>query len=179
MPRWAGGRGTSRGSRGAWGVSQGMLLLLPRFDNWALVWPSGNVRVYAEGAVGAAKMCDREGFQISAQQMLTDDPRLSPGPQQRALNARWLWALIMVLCLSACAPPRSRMNELNPGMTKAEVVNILGEPDSSRLRRGQECYVFSLWRDFWNRRPGNYSDRYFTCFIDGRLTEYGRIGDEF
>lgn len=64
-------------------------------------------------------------------------------------------------------------------MTKAETLQILGEPDSRRMRNGEDCYMYSFWRDFWNRRPGDYSDRYFACFSAERLTSFGRVGDQF
>lgn len=89
-----------------------------------------------------------------------------------------LISLIAVL-LAGCAAPRSRMNDLTAGMTKSQVVSILGEPDSSRLRHGEDCFMYSFWRDFWSRRPGDYSDRYYVCFTDGHLTSDGRVGDEF
>jgi hypothetical protein len=90
-----------------------------------------------------------------------------------------LSSAIALLFLASCAAPRSQMNKLEPGMTKAQVVSILGEPDSSRLRRDDQCLMYSLWRDFWNRRLGDYSDRYYVCFTEGRLSSYGRVGDEF
>jgi hypothetical protein len=87
--------------------------------------------------------------------------------------------LLMALSLGACAAPRSQTNNLQSGMSKAQVVSILGEPDSSRLRNGDDCLMYSLWRDFWNRTPGNYSDRYYACFTAGKLSSYGRVGDTF
>ena len=87
--------------------------------------------------------------------------------------------LLMGLALGACAAPRSQTNSLQSGMSKAQVVSILGEPDSSRLRNGDDCLMYSLWRDFWNRTPGNYSDRYYACFTAGKLSSYGRVGDTF
>jgi hypothetical protein len=101
------------------------------------------------------------------------------------LSAHWegllnrVILLLMALSLGACAAPRSQTNSLQSGMSKAQVVSILGEPDSSRLRNGDDCLMYSLWRDFWNRTPGNYSDRYYTCFTAGKLSSYGRVGDTF
>ena len=85
----------------------------------------------------------------------------------------------LALCLSACAAPREKTLELEVGMSSGEVRAALGEPDSKRLRNGEECFMYSYWRDFWNRRPGDYSDRYFACFQAGKLASYGRVGDNF
>ncbi len=86
--------------------------------------------------------------------------------------------LICALLLTACANPRSTTNQLEVGMSKDEVRAIMGEPDSSAGFKDQgDCYYYSMWRDFWNRRPGNYSDRYYACFQKGKLAAYGRVGD--
>lgn len=86
--------------------------------------------------------------------------------------------LITALALSACANPRSTTNQLELGMTKDQVRTLMGEPDSSAAIKDQgDCYYYSMWRDFWNRRPGDYSDRYYACFMSGKLVMYGRIGD--
>lgn len=83
-----------------------------------------------------------------------------------------------LLLLSACAAPRSTTNDLEVGMSKAEVRAIMGEPDSSSAIKGQgECSYYSMWRDFWNRHPGSYSDRYYVCFENRKVVSYGRVGD--
>lgn len=83
-----------------------------------------------------------------------------------------------VALLSACANPRSTTNELELGMSKEQVRTLMGEPDSSAAIKDRgDCYYYSMWRDFWNRRPGDYSDRYYACFQKGRLVFYGRAGD--
>jgi hypothetical protein len=70
-----------------------------------------------------------------------------------------------VLALAACGTmPRERTNDLDVGMSKEQVIAALGAPDSTRVRNGEQCLMYSFWRDFWNRRPGNYSDRYYACF---------------
>lgn len=83
-----------------------------------------------------------------------------------------------LLLLTGCAAPRSTTNQLSLGMTKAEVISLMGEPDSSAAIKNQgDCYYYSMWRDFWNRSPGNYSDRYYVCFQNGKSVVYGRVGD--
>jgi hypothetical protein len=89
-----------------------------------------------------------------------------------------LFAFGLLLSLAACMP-REKTLELQSGMTPSEVIGVLGQPDSKRIRRGEECFMYSMWRDFWNRRPGDYSDRYYTCFSNNRLTSFGKVGDDF
>lgn len=70
------------------------------------------------------------------------------------------------------------MNELRLGMNREQVQALLGTPDSSSAEKGRgECSYYSLWRDFWNRRPGDYSDRYFVCYEEGKVASFGRVGD--
>jgi hypothetical protein len=87
--------------------------------------------------------------------------------------------LILILILSACGMPRENMVKLQPGMSVPEVINILGEPDGRSVQSGHDCLTYSFWRDFWNRVPGDYSDRYYTCFTVGKLTTFGKLGERF
>jgi hypothetical protein len=45
------------------------------------------------------------------------------------------------------------------------------------LKAKENVHYYSMWRDFWNRRPGDYSDRYYACFQNKMLVTYGRVGD--
>lgn len=87
--------------------------------------------------------------------------------------------ILTILLLTSCANPRSATNDLRLGMSRNEVRDIMGKsPDSSAAIKGRgECDYYSMWRDFWNRVPGNYSDRYYTCYQQGKLAFYGRVGD--
>jgi len=63
------------------------------------------------------------------------------------------------------------MSSLRPGMTKAQVVGVLGQPDGYRKIENQE--VLS-----WNNRlsSGWARDRadYNVILTEGRVTEYGQ-----
>jgi hypothetical protein len=51
---------------------------------------------------------------------------------------------LSTLVLASCAAPRSQVNALQAGMTQEQVVGIMGEPDSTRLRNGENCLMYSL-----------------------------------
>ena len=88
-----------------------------------------------------------------------------------------LLLVLPLLALAACADT-SKMNRLSVGMNKAEVLSALDrDPDSTSAQGGAEYLLFNLWRDFWDRRPGNYSDRFFVRLINGKVESYGRVGD--
>ena len=78
--------------------------------------------------------------------------------------------LTMLLAISGCVTGE-KMSSLRPGMSKAEVVSILGQPDGYRTAGEQE--VLS-----WNNRlsSGWAWDRadYNVILTAGRVTEYGQ-----
>ena len=74
---------------------------------------------------------------------------------------RILISTIVILFLYGCAGT-PKMNRLSVGMTKAEVISVMErEPDSTSAKGGVEYLTYLLWRDFWDRRPGDYSDPFF------------------
>ena len=82
---------------------------------------------------------------------------------------------MLFICGCATTP---KMNHLSVGLTKTEVIAIMGrEPDSTSAKSGVEYLTYLLWRDFWDRRPGDYSDQFFVRLIDGKVDSYGRKGD--
>lgn len=84
-------------------------------------------------------------------------------------------AVALLLCVVGCGPmPRERMKDIEVGMTRPQVIAILGEPDSAEARDGRTALIYSFWRDFWSRRPGDYSDRYYVRFDQsGRVDAFG------
>ena len=88
-----------------------------------------------------------------------------------------LVSTVVMLLMSGCAGT-PKMNRLSVGMTKGEVISVMGrEPDSTSAQGGVEYMSYLLWRDFWDRRPGDYSDRFFVRLINGKVESYGKIGD--
>lgn len=85
--------------------------------------------------------------------------------------------ILLSLLLASCAGT-PKMNRLSVGMTKPEVIRAMErEPDSTSAQDGVEYLSYNLWRDFWDRRPGDYSDRFFVRLIKGKVESYGHVGD--
>lgn len=85
--------------------------------------------------------------------------------------------ILAVMLLAGCAGT-VKMNRLSVGMTKAEAISVMErEPDSTSAQGGVEYLTYLLWRDFWERRPGDYSDRFFIRLINGKVESYGKSGD--
>ena len=86
-----------------------------------------------------------------------------------------LITLVATFIVGCAGSPK--MNNISLGMTKAEVINVIGNPDSTSAQGAAEYMRYGLWRDFWDRQPGNYSDDYFVRLISGKVESYGRMGD--
>lgn len=90
---------------------------------------------------------------------------------------RKIHLIVLSVLLASCAGA-PKMNQLSVGMTKPEVIAAMErQPDSTSAQGGVEYLSYNLWRDFWDRRPGDYSDRFFVRLINGKVESYGRVGD--
>jgi outer membrane protein assembly factor BamE (lipoprotein component of BamABCDE complex) len=88
---------------------------------------------------------------------------------------------ILYLCLfllSGCATiAADKMNSISLGMTKQEVLGIMGPPVSTSAMAGVELlnYAFSeTQNDAINGRP---KTPYFIRIVNGKVDAYGRQGD--
>ncbi|MBI5344709.1 MAG: hypothetical protein HZB83_05140, partial [Deltaproteobacteria bacterium] len=88
-----------------------------------------------------------------------------------------LSVLLMILLIAGCATTY-KINRVSLGMTKAEVIEVMGEePTSSSAIEYVEYLRYSLWKDFWDRSPGNVSNEFFVRLRNGKVDAYGRAGD--
>lgn len=84
-------------------------------------------------------------------------------------------ALLISLFLVGCSAGPSRIEGVEAGMSKAEVIAVLGEPRAVSVISGSEYLTFKVWRSFWRRQPGNYRDVHYVRLTGGRVTEHGDI----
>jgi hypothetical protein len=82
--------------------------------------------------------------------------------------------IVLFSLLSACAS-QSKLNNLNIGMTKQDVIKIMGTPDSTKAREGEEVLVYTLRDGVMS--PKYTSKDYWVVLIDGKVKQYGRAGD--
>jgi hypothetical protein len=96
-----------------------------------------------------------------------------------------LLIIFMVLFLVGCATPANKMNLISVGMTKAEVIEILGIPVSTAATENTEYLRYWLPEtnlavavlfssDDASVKP-DWS--YFVRIINGKVNAYGRLGD--
>ena len=76
----------------------------------------------------------------------------------------------LAVLLTSCASIGKRMARISPGMTKPEVVHILGKPKSSSGSSGVEVLHYTQ-DDVWWR-----NSYYYVRFVDGKVDAYGLEG---
>ena len=88
-------------------------------------------------------------------------------------NTIMLFFICAALMLAVGCVTISDYNQLRPGMTKTQVIQIFGVPNSTGMENGREYYIY-------NRIPLNvFSDTYVDYRIvfdsNGLVIEYGQI----
>ena len=92
-----------------------------------------------------------------------------------------LMALVLAGLIADCATSSKKLNQISVGMNKAEVIKILGAPESTRANRGIEFLIYTLTERI--AKPGEaplpfpIQGQYFVKLVDGRVESYGNLGD--
>ena len=81
--------------------------------------------------------------------------------------------LFAALSAGACVHGSS-LERVHAGMSEGEVVTIMGQPESSMHAPGRDCAVYTVAKDFWSRVPWDTSNKYYVCYVDGRVDYFGR-----
>jgi hypothetical protein len=86
---------------------------------------------------------------------------------------RAILVTLALLFLASCATSAKRVADINAGMTKAEVVRILGTPDGSGLDGDKEYLNYRLMENIWTDWvPTSYT----VVLQNGQVVSYGRHG---
>lgn len=86
-----------------------------------------------------------------------------------------------VFVLSGCVTSAKKLSLVSLGMTKAQVVEILGEPASVSARPDGELLRYQLSGRYappLNPNAKQFADGYTIQLVDGKVVAYGR-DDEF
>jgi outer membrane protein assembly factor BamE (lipoprotein component of BamABCDE complex) len=75
------------------------------------------------------------------------------------------------LLLAACSTSANRLSEISPGMTKTQVIEILGSPESVSGQGAGEAFIYTL-SNSWNSPVWN--EKYYVYFTNGRVVRYGK-----
>ena len=84
---------------------------------------------------------------------------------------RIIVVILSVAFLIGCAASSKKMNQLNIGMTKKEVIEAIGEPTSTSAKRNVEYLNYHL------STGGFYTNVYYVKLLDGKVEAYGQSGD--
>jgi len=68
----------------------------------------------------------------------------------------------------------SSVESIHPGMDRAQVSSILGQPDGTSNEPGRECAYYTVLKDFMSRTPWSMSDRYYVCYASGKVDTFGK-----
>jgi outer membrane protein assembly factor BamE (lipoprotein component of BamABCDE complex) len=84
-----------------------------------------------------------------------------------------LVAILFTVCafITGCGTSATRLNDISVGMPKAEVIRILGTPESVRAQNGQEVLIYTL-SNSWNSPVWN--ENYYVQLQNGRVVSYGK-----
>ena len=105
--------------------------------------------------------------------------------------------IVLALLLNGCANTALNMNQMSVGMSKSEVISVLGEPSESRASDGVEYLMYRLrttpsagkqagcgaagWLTLgltYMIKECQYSNNdYFVQLEENKVRSYGRVGD--
>jgi len=78
--------------------------------------------------------------------------------------------LLLVILLAGCGTA-SRLNSVQLGMTRDQVVDVAGTPSSTSQMGNTQYLKYQLTSDWI------FADRYYVRLTDGRVDAFGRVGD--
>ena len=82
----------------------------------------------------------------------------------------FLVLLTVAICIG-CAASSKKMNRLQLGMTKQEVVDAIGEPESTSSKHEASLLKYRL------RKSGAWTTMYYVRLRDGKVDAFGQVGD--
>ncbi len=82
--------------------------------------------------------------------------------------------LLIAGLAGGCATAAANIDQVRAGMNRDEVMSLIGQPEASSHAPGQECTYHALMKDFWSRTPWTMTNRYYVCYVDGKVDSFGR-----
>lgn len=78
---------------------------------------------------------------------------------------------------AGCIASSQKLNAVSLGMTKAEVLSVMGEPASTRAHGRTEILIYNLAPPEALFVNENNLPEYFVRLVDGKVEAFGRVGD--
>lgn len=92
------------------------------------------------------------------------------------LTMRTLLVTLALIAFASCATAQ-KINRVSIGMTRDQVVGIMGEPVSVSAKAGAEYLNYSLYESDDSASWGLDAQPYFVKIVAGKVEAYGRKGD--
>jgi hypothetical protein len=88
------------------------------------------------------------------------------------MNKFFVAAIFAGALLTGCATSSETLNQIHIGMTKAQVISILGTPDSTSAQANMEYFTYYL-----TTNTGSYyrDQPYMIRFVDEKVESFGRF----
>lgn len=87
---------------------------------------------------------------------------------------RYAFGLLIALSLAGCAREPRAIDQVQPGMSREQVVALIGQPEGQARVNDRDCALYSVQKDFWRRTPWTMSDRYQVCYAGSQVETFGR-----
>ena len=84
---------------------------------------------------------------------------------------RLTFILLAIVLLFGCAASSKKMNRLQLGMTKVEVIKAMGSPKSASANKNIEYLRYRF------RTDGLFTSEYYIRLHEGTVDAFGRVGD--
>jgi len=84
-----------------------------------------------------------------------------------------LLQLIAILILNGCighATVESKINKINTGMTKLQVLSLIGMPDQAKSANGSEDLIYLLSESAWDTQS---PEPYVIHLVNGKVDRFG------
>jgi outer membrane protein assembly factor BamE (lipoprotein component of BamABCDE complex) len=88
---------------------------------------------------------------------------------RRKTMRRWLLLIVLVVLIGGCAPWIGLQN-LELGMTKAEVLQQMGNPTNASGSGSEEYLWYIPVNRFW--------ERYYVHLVNGKVESYGQLNQQ-
>ena len=89
---------------------------------------------------------------------------------------KYLKFIVAMIFLISCSGTSYKMNDLSIGMTKEDVVLVLGQPVSISAKDGTE-YLNYRFSENSDQEFYGLTEPYFVRLINGKVDSYGKLGD--
>jgi hypothetical protein len=80
---------------------------------------------------------------------------------------------IIAVTVAGCVHAAT-VEQVHAGMDRSQVAALMGPPETTSSTAGRECATYVVTKDFWSRVPWSMTDRYYVCFVDGKVETFGK-----